>query len=71
MGIHFIKNINKRGFIVKAMAEYIWIDGYKPTANLRSKTKILDVSLYIYIKKVRGAGVALVGRAAAGIFGGC
>ena len=24
------------------MAEYIWIDGYKPTANLRSKTKILD-----------------------------
>jgi glutamine synthetase len=42
VGIHFIKNINKRGFIVKAMAEYIWIDGYKPTANLRSKTKILD-----------------------------
>ena len=24
------------------MAEYIWIDGYEPTANLRSKTKILD-----------------------------
>ena len=24
------------------MAEYIWIDGYDPTANLRSKTKILD-----------------------------
>ncbi len=23
-------------------AEYIWIDGYKPTAGLRSKTKILD-----------------------------
>ena len=22
--------------------EYIWLDGYKPTANLRSKTKILD-----------------------------
>ena len=24
------------------MVEYIWIDGYEPTANLRSKTKILD-----------------------------
>jgi len=24
------------------MAEYIWIDGYEPTAGLRSKTKILD-----------------------------
>ena len=23
-------------------AEYIWIDGYKPTAKLRSKTKIID-----------------------------
>ena len=23
-------------------AEYIWIDGYKPTAKLRSKTKIVD-----------------------------
>ena len=27
---------------MKIMAEYIWIDGYEPTANLRSKTKILD-----------------------------
>ena len=26
----------------KVKAEYIWIDGYKPTANLRSKTKIVD-----------------------------
>src|SRR5688572_7868579 len=26
----------------KVMAEYIWIDGQKPTAKLRSKTKILD-----------------------------
>src|SRR3989344_2847539 len=24
------------------MAEYIWIDGQKPTAKLRSKTKIID-----------------------------
>ena len=23
-------------------AEYIWIDGYKPTAKLRSKTKVVD-----------------------------
>ena len=28
--------------MVKVMAEYIWIDGQKPTAKLRSKTKILD-----------------------------
>jgi glutamine synthetase len=26
----------------KVMAEYIWIDGQKPTAKLRSKTKIID-----------------------------
>lgn len=26
----------------KVMAEYIWLDGQKPTAKLRSKTKILD-----------------------------
>jgi glutamine synthetase len=26
----------------KVMAEYIWIDGQKPTAKLRSKTKIVD-----------------------------
>ncbi|UOB16753.1 glutamine synthetase beta-grasp domain-containing protein [Abyssalbus ytuae] len=26
----------------KAKLEYIWLDGYKPTANLRSKTKIED-----------------------------
>ena len=26
----------------KVKAEYIWIDGYTPTANLRSKTKIVD-----------------------------
>jgi glutamine synthetase len=28
--------------VSKVKAEYIWIDGYKPTANLRSKTKIID-----------------------------
>ena len=27
---------------MKIKAEYIWIDGYEPTANLRSKTKILN-----------------------------
>ena len=27
---------------MKITAEYIWIDGQKPTAKLRSKTKILD-----------------------------
>lgn len=26
----------------KIMAEYIWLDGYKPSATLRSKTKVLD-----------------------------
>ena len=26
----------------KIMAEYIWIDGQKPTAKLRSKTKIVE-----------------------------
>ena len=26
----------------RVKAEYIWIDGHKPTAKLRSKTKIID-----------------------------
>ncbi|MDT7827852.1 glutamine synthetase beta-grasp domain-containing protein [Pricia sp. S334] len=26
----------------KSKLEYIWLDGYKPTANLRSKTKVID-----------------------------
>lgn len=28
--------------MTKVMAEYIWLDGYKPTQSLRSKTKILE-----------------------------
>src|SRR6266699_1742210 len=28
--------------LAKLKAEYIWIDGQKPTAKLRSKTKIID-----------------------------
>lgn len=31
----------------KIMAEYIWVDGGKPTASLRSKTKILDYEVRI------------------------
>ena len=27
---------------MKIKAEYIWIDGKKPTSKLRSKTKIID-----------------------------
>ena len=30
---------------MKIKAEYIWIDGYEPTANLRSKTKVLDMTV--------------------------
>ena len=26
--------------------EYLWLDGYQPVANLRSKTKILDLADY-------------------------
>ena len=26
----------------KIKAEYIWMDGHKPTSKLRSKTKIID-----------------------------
>jgi glutamine synthetase len=29
----------------KIMAEYLWIDGLQPTAKLRSKTKILDMTV--------------------------
>ncbi len=28
--------------MLKITAEYIWIDGQRPTAKLRSKTKIVD-----------------------------
>ncbi len=27
----------------KLKMEYIWLDGYKPEANLRSKTKLIKV----------------------------
>ena len=26
----------------KSKLEYLWLDGYKPTANLRGKTKIIE-----------------------------
>ena len=26
----------------KSKLEYIWLDGYLPTANLRSKTKVIE-----------------------------
>src|SRR5690606_37083382 len=29
-------------FMAKLKLEYIWLDGYTPVANLRSKTKIID-----------------------------
>ena len=28
--------------MAKSKLEYIWLDGYVPTANLRSKTKVVD-----------------------------
>ncbi len=28
--------------MAKIKLEYIWLDGYKPTQNLRSKTKVED-----------------------------
>ena len=28
---------------MKAKLEYIWLDGYKPEPNLRSKTKVIDL----------------------------
>ena len=32
--------------MAKLKFEYIWTDGYKPEANLRSKTKVLDLNNY-------------------------
>lgn len=32
--------------MTKVKFEYIWLDGYKPTQNLRSKTKVLDLEDY-------------------------
>ncbi len=32
--------------MAKFKFEYIWLDGYKPVANLRSKTKVLDFDFY-------------------------
>ena len=26
----------------KSKLEYIWLDGYKPTQNMRSKTKVVN-----------------------------
>ena len=27
---------------MKTKLEYIWLDGYKPTQNMRSKTKVVE-----------------------------
>ena len=27
---------------MKSKLEYIWLDGYSPTQNMRSKTKVID-----------------------------
>ena len=43
---------------MKIKLEYIWLDGYKPTSNLRSKTKVVenfsgkleDCPLLLYIR---------------------
>ena len=32
---------------MKIKAEYIWIDGKTPTAKLRSKTKIMDMTILV------------------------
>jgi glutamine synthetase len=32
--------------MAKYKFEYLWLDGYKPIANLRSKTKIIDFDEY-------------------------
>ena len=32
----------KTKIMSKSKLEYIWLDGYKPTSNLRSKTKVID-----------------------------
>lgn len=32
--------------MAKTIIEYIWLDGYRPTASLRSKAKVLDRSVY-------------------------
>jgi glutamine synthetase len=36
------KIITQLIYIVKIKLEYIWLDGYEPTQNLRSKTKLRD-----------------------------
>ena len=31
--------------MAKSKLEYIWLDGYQPTQNMRSKTKLSDLKL--------------------------
>ena len=33
--------------MTKTKAEYIWLDGHKPTQKLRSKTKIINTEMII------------------------
>ena len=32
--------------MAKLKFEYIWLDGYKPEPNLRSKTKVIDMESF-------------------------
>jgi glutamine synthetase len=40
--INFIFATSYYKIMNKSKLEYIWLDGYKPTANLRSKTKVVS-----------------------------
>src|ERR1700744_5219930 len=40
------KNDQQRGSMTKYRLEYIWLDGYTPTPNLRGKTQIKEFSSF-------------------------
>ena len=43
---------------MKIKLEYIWLDGYNPEPNLRSKVKVVDAPTHeVNGKKVHGVGI--------------
>ena len=40
--IYYVSNKVLVVIMSKAKLEYIWLDGYSPTQNMRSKTKVIE-----------------------------
>src|SRR6516225_4358821 len=46
VSVSHLRNYQQRGSMTKYKLEYIWLDGYTPTPNLRGKTQIKEFASF-------------------------